>query len=521
METTIRTLAALGDIVLPSEMRGDLVGAARIAAAESAVDGELARQLVAIRAGLPGQALRVLTPLAEDPSLSVRERRWAEVLRAYASLHAWHLLPGGGGPLWAENEPGNRGTLLADLATIRRREFQDAVAGDPELEPHRLLAADVVEWFSDVDGPLTASGTTFQGSGESAAELGVEWELPDLMRTRLTLAGQANVAAVRHYAEGCLAKLAFRLGEPAAERMLATLTERAAADGDDIGVVACLLRRASWLLAPLGGAAVFDLAVADSGQAAITTATTPDAVEGTGRSEDHAAAQDLVDEAAGLLDRLGERSDLRCAVGAVALYRSFLAFRRGEYAEQAAYATAAEGAYERAGDHYGRHLAGVHQIAAAIGSGSIRAGERRVHEIADWALRDGSFSWGFGLGLLLGRLGRHWQVRVRDPQRARAAYSRAKELFQALDAPRNTAQVAADLAGIDGLLGMGAEELSAYEEAIGHWRAYAAKWPDEKAYADLAVIQTVMNANVAASRYGDPDLMDRAIRLAESIGEPW
>jgi CHAT domain-containing protein len=165
---------------------------------------------------------------------------------------------------------------------------------------------------------------------------------------------------------------------------------------------------------------------------------------------DQAAALTIADQAAEVFAAAGSRRGL----AAVALHRSHAAFLRGDFAAQMGHADEAAEHARVAGDGLLRSAASVHRVVAGIGAGSFGGHELEVRSVGRWGRRSGSFSHALGLGLVLTRLGRFWLMRQSDPDRARTAISCAEELFQALGANQNAVQCHAEMARVQGWLGM-------------------------------------------------------------------
>ncbi|WP_327000232.1 CHAT domain-containing protein [Dactylosporangium sp. NBC_01737] len=445
----IRTLDALGGTVLPDELRGDRRLAERVAAGGDGWDGELARALVSIRYGRPNAALSELDRLFE--ALTGEGRAVAAALRAYASVLAWQALAGG--HLLSPEQPdvAERRAFVRDARVLNNAALRGQLSEDSPFLPQYLLIAGPLQLLRDFDASLVAGGLTYAMARERAAALGDDEDPVTLVRQRLARdapLGTASEPAIRHHLRMADAQMRFRSGDPRAWDLLHEARTRAVAGGDTIGAVGALLREASWRLAPLGRAEYLDMGIGDSGPMALHTLTTASPFELTKAADSDARAVELLDEAERLLAGAAERARGTCPA-TIALHRSWLAFRTGDHVAQSAAASAALTAFDRAGDEYGRHLAQAHTVIAAIGAGAARVGEAEADEIGAWAAGGGSYAFGLGLGLLLTRLGQHWQLRRDDLYRARQAFGWAHALFTRMDARQHRDRVAADLVAVD------------------------------------------------------------------------
>ncbi|GHJ43464.1 hypothetical protein Cs7R123_08060 [Catellatospora sp. TT07R-123] len=535
MAEVAAVMTALGGIVLPGEMRGDLRAAQAVThGGGDGPDARLAAAVVAIRTGHPARALAVLDALAESADLPDPTRTLVYAHRALAATLAWSVLAGGGSNL--DNACSAHRMVTADVTALHRAGLVAAAAADPRL---RLVHAVGMYafWQAEFDGALTSAAIPVPLFARRAAELGEDYTWPQTMTSRWTGvrdlaedvaaasasqgADAAEALAVAAYADRAIAQIAFRTGAADAFDLLRAARDRAERRGDRLGVAACLLREASWLLAPFGGADVLDMGISRAGTGAQAGARI-DAYEltRTGQPTEAAAApqsaRELVDQADRLL-RAGD-AGTSCALATVQLHYSYLAFAAEDAAGQAVHAGAARQLFAAASDAYGEHLAMVHQMAAAIEAGAPGADPGDVAAICAWGSGDGSFSFAYGLGLLLERLGRHWRVRRADPRRARAAYAAAAQIFAGLGADRDQAQVWLESAETAATVGLGHDELTGYERVADALLTHAAR----DAYGGLAeradAAGLVLTAHAAALRYDDPRLLETVARIARKCG---
>jgi hypothetical protein len=103
-----------------------------------------ATAMVDIRFGWPRRArLAVLDQLYRDTTLEPVERTWVATFRALASLHAWRVLPGGGGVMIGGNESADRRMFVVDCATLNDQAHQDASTTD-SLWLHYTMAKSIL-----------------------------------------------------------------------------------------------------------------------------------------------------------------------------------------------------------------------------------------------------------------------------------------------------------------------------------------------------------------------------------------
>jgi tetratricopeptide (TPR) repeat protein len=254
-----------------------------------------------------------------------------------------------------------------------------------------------------------------------------------------------------------------RAGDPArAQALLAAALEAYGEAGDAAGQGVCRLVGADWLAAPFSSPLDWNLAVRES------------ASEGSDldwRLEAAESGEEGID-----LDRAWAGYDLAAArfaeaeaprgLAAVELRRGYLAALAADYERAAGHAGASRDRFAAAGDTAGANIAAVHHALARVGAGALAEDRAAAGAVGAWGAGDGSFSIALGLGLLCGRVGRHWRLRRGDPERALACYRLAAALYEALGASLNLAQSLVDQADVLRGVGSVAQAGVQYELAV-------------------------------------------------------
>jgi CHAT domain-containing protein/tetratricopeptide (TPR) repeat protein len=254
-----------------------------------------------------------------------------------------------------------------------------------------------------------------------------------------------------------------RAGEPArAAEWLGAALEAYGEVDDTAGAGACHLTAADWLAAPFSSPLHWNLAVRGSASEGSDLDWQLEA------AEFGEAGMDLDGARAGY----ARAEDCFTAAGAprglaaVELRRGYLAVLAGDHEQAARCAAAARRGYAAAGDVAGAHLAAIHEALARIGAGALAEDRATAAAAGGWGAADGSFSIALGLGLLCGRVGRHWRLRHGDTERALACYRLAASLFESLGARLNLAQSLVDQADALGGVGDSAQAGALYEAAV-------------------------------------------------------
>ena len=254
-----------------------------------------------------------------------------------------------------------------------------------------------------------------------------------------------------------------RAGEPArGQALLAAALEAYQEAGDAAGQGVCHLVGADWMAAPFSSPLDWNLAVRESASEGSDLDWRVEAAEAGEEGMDLDGARAGYDLAAARFEEAGAPRGL----AAVELRRGYLAVLAADHERAAAHAGASRDRFTAAGDTAGAGIAAIHHALARIGAGALAEDRAAVGTVGAWGARDGSFSIALGLGLLCGRVGRHWRLRRGDPERALACYRLAAALFEALGARLNLAQSLVDQADVLRGVGSVAQAGAQYELAV-------------------------------------------------------
>lgn len=426
----VAVTAAFGGSLLSDDLRGS-PAAARAVLDEHAGDGPevaLLRGIVETLAGEPGAAAGHLRRAAEDGGDAVVRARGAAWGAAAAWLRA-NTFPGGWPAGGLEVT-----TRWADLA-----DHPPPPDGAPP--PHDLERDVLVRLGPRLRLVRLQLGTTLVAVDRPEAAREV-LALLDRLADRAHQVGDLALAASL---QRTAADLHHRSGDPPrGAELLAHVHREATARGDHAAAAACDLLRGDLALAPFSHPLAADLALVEGGT---DTSELPVVVE---RAEADPAAVDLAtataayDAAAAAYERAAAPRGL----AAVELRRAGLARVAGDHARAVERADLAAAAAVAAGDGWLARTAQVHGLLARVGAGTSVTALPVPEELAAWGRSGGSFSYAFGLGLVLARAGRQWLHRAGDADRAATCHSLAGRLFEALDVPLQRSQSLADRAVI-------------------------------------------------------------------------
>lgn len=416
---------------------------------DDAPGGALRRGIVEVAAGRPAAGLPHLIRAmqGEDPDRRARARAWA---RLATHLDA-EAVPGGS--VTSATEVLAHRMQLTPLPPIDELTVPAAVALEctvvGELLPRIRLARTFLEPMAGGAEllPLVEEAITFVQGVEGDAQA----------------AGDRTLVA---FCQRARADLLHRSGREAdAAMLLQEARSRAAERGDAIEVGACRLLEGDLIAAPVTHPDAADTLLHDSGT---ETSELPFVLEEPatdGAEPDHAAAEAAYEQAHTAFAAAGHVRGL----ATVALRRATL---RGAAGDHAAAVVLADDAAEQArvsGDEVLGHTAAVHGLLARIGAGHPTLVLDVPEQVAGWGAGPGSFSYAWGLGLLLNRVGRRWLTRHADAERAVTCHALARRLFAALGAGTQADQALADAAVVHGALGASLEAATEFDQALeGH-----------------------------------------------------
>jgi CHAT domain-containing protein/tetratricopeptide (TPR) repeat protein len=117
------------------------------------------------------------------------------------------------------------------------------------------------------------------------------------------------------------------------------------------------------------------------------------------------------------------------------------------------------------GDHLLGNLARVSALLARTGVSHRYADLTTMRDIGRWGATSGSIAFATGLGLLTGRVARHFLLRRGDYQTSSACYRMAKALYEGLGMALNEASTCIDIGNLYGAIGARSASIEAYEAA--------------------------------------------------------
>jgi CHAT domain-containing protein/tetratricopeptide (TPR) repeat protein len=390
---------------------------------------------------------RVQSAASSTPSQKLR----SIALKMWAATTRWNLFPGGSG---------------ADAVEVWFHWPKDAVAGVPEGS-EKWYQRDAFQFGGNMDDAWTACETTAPKDHETAFSGVVFHVLATLPAHRAKVrkaAGQTvgddvfqrALRPLAHYlqqpeflrahpqVEGALSLLAADLAFRAQKYEFSHKLTGAALGAfqraqDRVGVGACYLFGGDSRTGPRHSPATWHLAVSES----------PSGDSGDVASELHeqAIATAHFSDARKLYQRAIEEFSAANAprsMAAAELRLGYLDLVEGNGAAAMERIDRAISGYLACGDGLGLQLARCHRVLAEVARHPALEDHDTVREIALWGREQGSYSYAFGLGLMLGAQGRRWLIGTGDPERALACFRLAQTLFRGIDAPVNVAQSVAD-----------------------------------------------------------------------------
>jgi CHAT domain-containing protein/tetratricopeptide (TPR) repeat protein len=452
---------AIGASVVAEELKGEpsravAIATAAVADADKRGQGDAAAArtdlgLALLLAGLPGAAR---WPLAEAVRSGPAEvALFAGVYERMAAGLRFNTFPNGQGA--GGTEISARWDGVADETAAARR--LDALAGQVGHSPvhavQRLtqLVTALAAIRSSLDLMRFVPNRSPGLLDQLLPSLLVLEQEPDVPRSWVAFGRLGGADACR------------RAGDPArAQALLTAALEAYGEAGDAAGQGVCQLVKADWLAAPFSSPLDWNLAVRESASEGSDLDWQLEAVE----SGDGGMDLDQARAGYGLAAARFTEAAAPRGLAAVELRRGYLAVLAADYELAAAHAAASRDRFLAAGDSVGANIAAVHHALARVGAGALAEDRVAAGGVGAWGAEDGSFSIALGLGLLCGRVGRHWRLRRGDPERALACYRLAAALYEALGARLNLAQTLVDqadvLRGVGGVAQAGAQ----YELAV-------------------------------------------------------
>ena len=232
--------------------------------------------------------------------------------------------------------------------------------------------------------------------------------------------------------------------------------------GDAAGVATCYLMQGDMASAPFSSPLVWNFVVQESSTSGSELAWTLELREFNIKEIDAAAARVAYTEAERAFDAAGAQR----GVAYTRLRYGYLAMLAGDFEAVINCATEAAKRFEVTGDQLGFWLATAHRLLGRIGAGQLPEEQETALQMGRWGATKGSLSFTLGLGLFLGRVGRHWLIRRGDYERALACFRLAERVFKGLNVPTNQAQSFVDQGSVYEAIGDRDTSLTWYEAAL-------------------------------------------------------
>lgn len=231
---------------------------------------------------------------------------------------------------------------------------------------------------------------------------------------------------------------------------------------DAAGQAICEMTRGDWLCAPFSYPTVWNFALLEGNSSGTDLAWTTESSEFNQNGVELAEADNAYQRA----EALFKEGNAPRGAGQTQLRFGYLAMLRDDFPQALAHAYRAVEIFEDCGDTFGLWLARTHQVLDQIGAGQFLEGKSIAEGIGQWGAGEGSFSYALGLGLFIGRSGRHWLIRRGDIERSLACYQLAETLYDKLGATINKAKTFVDQGTVYQTIGDRNVALNLYELAL-------------------------------------------------------
>lgn len=295
-----------------------------------------------------------------------------------------------------------------------------------------------------------------------------ETQLPNQV-TQL-LQNQNAPDILRAYANLVSADLFWRRRNALLAKQFVTKAHQIFNDTQDFaGMGACNVMWGDWFAARFSNPLVLNFSVEESSTGGSSLAWNTEKEEFTHNLSD----VDQTKAAYTFAEDYFIKADAPRGLAHVQLRYGYLAFLQKNYAEAISYIQKAQDLFSQSGDRLGYRLAQIHNILMGVANCQYPEELSVAQEIGKWGAIQGSFSYTVGLGLLLGRVGRHWLIREGDYERALACFRLASSLFKTLGVPINFAGTLTDQSSIyrnlgdrTGTIVYSEQAMDAYEEDL-------------------------------------------------------
>ena len=466
--------ASLGRSVIYEEYKGDFARARVIAEdtlnntrqskdPAALADALLARGVVHLLQGEPSAAIRYFEELEQLVPSDANRRLRAISFSNLAMYWRYNLFPDGNGASATELQMRWNSEAYAQSQALRK----EAIFSQATDIGVRFESSFVHQFLSN----LQPSRSFVQASRNHATGTMTDQLLqaalqgPNGFRREVEAYGADQ--ALLAYADLSAADLCQRAGNlELAEQFLHRAIAIYQQNSDSGGAAACQMMWADWLAAPFTTPRVWNFAIQESSSSRSDLAWTLEADEWSHVGANLSKARQMYDEAKEMFQMAGAPRGL----ANIELRYGYLGALEGNYTSAIDHAREAGRAFADCGDRLGYWLAETHRVLSRIGAGQYPEEGSVAETLGRWGTSEGSFSYALGLGLMIGRVGRHWLVRKGDYERALACYRMAALLYKALGATTNFAKSLVDQGAVYQALGERKTALTLYEQALDAYR---------------------------------------------------
>jgi CHAT domain-containing protein len=511
---------ALGHSVIYEEYKGNYNQAQRIAEEKLndarqqgdpalLADALLAWGVVHLLQGEPPAAIRCFQELEQTVPDDCDRRLRAASYTNLATFWHYNLFPDGNGAGATELEMRWNGEEYLKAEIPRRQ----AIFAQASQTSARFESQLVKDFLSNLQPSRAFLQTNRRSSSGMLAQQLLQTAVQSPIDFRETAEMYGASPSLLAYADLAAADLCHRAGNvPLGTEFLRRALDTYQQSGDVAGMAACNMLWGDWLAAPFSTPRVWNMAIQESNSSGSDLAWTLEAVEFGLEGSDLLQADAAYTEA----EKLFGQANVPRGLANVQLRRGYLAMLNRDYTTAVAHATQAQTGFRDCGDRLGYWLAQTHRVLSRICAGQYPE-ERAVAEaIGTWGTTEGSFSYTLGLGLFLGRVGRHWLIREGDYERALACYRLAAALYRALGATTNLAKSLVDQGAVYKVLGERTAALTLYEQALDEYVRDIGARPS---VAEDVRPQVILLANDVYQLYQDGMDADGMQRSADRIQE--
>jgi CHAT domain-containing protein len=509
----------LSHSIIYEEYKGDFAEAHNVAAQCLAnarqkedipqqADALLASGIVSLLQGEPLAALRFFEDVShlvpEDTARSYRAALYTNL----AIYRQYNAFPNGSAAGASEISARWNGTEVVGQLEKRRTALQSGVSDPALLREGRLV--------NDILSIGLTSRTLVEELGNQTPQNAQELWATAIRPTygfQQALQAEGNSPELFAFVTWMLADLCRRSRQvDAAWQLLDQASQVYTQIGDSAGMAICLMSKGDWLTAPYSNPMVWNFAIQSSNESSrLSWSIEQQEFSQTGSDIENGLAAYMQ------AGQLFEAAQAQRGLAAIELRKAYLAILRGDYRSAIEHAERAESLFQASGDYQGYRTAQIHRMLSKVSAGEVPEESDTAGEIGMWGATQGSFSFALGLGLMLGRAGRHWLIRVGDYERSLACYRLAETLYSKLGAETNRIQSLVDQGDVYQAIGDRTTALIFYEQSLDAHSANLALKPQlGQEVRDQALMLAVDVFNLYL-QYMEADGMERSANRLRSF----